>query len=1020
MNTAMIRRVLPLTILLFFCAGLQILHAQATPRKDDSESSPVNRKSSSRAKAPAPAKQQTTSAKQAALDASGTVRDIGTDDDLVAHALYVKLSPTAATGDRVATVLNAARAAGLAPRAASPIAMSETPLSFADKALPMNSSGKIAERSKKESKGPAEEAVDAGLAPGALQRLMELQYDAPLHPREAARRMAGIAGIEYAEPIQLPRLLASPDDPMLDQQYQLGRIRAFQAWNIWQGDTATTIGVVDAGIDYDHEDLHPNVQANPGETGVDNLGRDRRTNGVDDDENGVVDDWMGANLTWQEDATTPGQTRGSAHGTQVSGLAAATTNNATGVAGVGYKCRFFPVKAARNDGGLLTRAYEGVIYCARRGFTVINCSWGSTGYSQALQDIILSLVQEYDCAIVAGSGNSPVYSSHYPAGYDGVLGVGALDPTETFGTTWGEQVGVSAPGGFTTSDGNAYLDVGTATSYATPLVSGALALVRSRYPNLTAPQAIAHLRLTADTLTPQLVTQYRLTGYGRINVERAVATDPFSHPAIMVDPVTLVDQNGQPNSRLTIGAQGYVRFHVRNLLGEARSLRIRIVHYTEDRDVVRIDSSWIDLGTVASGASIDLTPGIPFQIIQLSNRPIRFRVEMTADDYVDYQYGNKLFYQPYITERTSASVISLTDHGRIGYDDIDGMVGDGVSFEGRSMLYEGGFFMASDATHVLSNTRNAIPDTQQEDFRAVEYPAPSNNYTLTLLDDQAISNRTIGLTLMTRLLSDQSIPNAVAVELRTLYTGDAPLDTLRLAMFADWDLDNDSYGQGVVVRIRPGATVPMAAVVTGQGPTILTHGVIGPLPHPVAYPFRNDTLPFDIYKDGFSNEEKWTTMSNGIGVPELPASGTTDVSDISLVIGRARPSMTRGMIDTTIFVIGFGGDEASSTAAMDALAARLTAPASAPGGSTVLSRPISLPWPNPAKSRLGMVIAPLRDARLTLVNAQGEVVRDLSDRVADLRGPSLLSIDLDGLPSGIYFIRLQSKDGLWVEKTVKE
>ncbi len=1016
----MIRRALFCTFLLSVVAGQQLVQAQETPRKDDSESSPVDRKGATRSKAPLPTQRQPASAKQSALESSGTVRDIGTDDDLVAHALYVKLTEIAASGDRIAVVLSAARTAGLSPRAVSPLELSESPLSLADKTVPTNSSGKIVERSKKEMKTGTDGAGSLGVTSGTLRRIMELQYDAPLHPREAARRMAGIAGIEYAEPIQLPRLLASPDDPMLDQQYQLGRIRAFQAWEIWEGDTLTTIGVVDAGIDYAHEDLFPNVQANAGETGTDNLGRDKRTNGVDDDNNGVVDDWMGANLTWQEDATTPGQTRGSAHGTQVSGLAAATTNNGVGVAGVGYKCRFFPVKAARNDGGLLTRAYEGIIYCARRGFKVINCSWGSTGYSQALQDIILSLVRDYDCAIVAGSGNSPVYSSHYPAGYDGVLGVGALDPTETFGTTWGEQVGVSAPGGFTTSDGNAYLDVGTATSYSTPLVSGALALVRSRYPNLNALQAIAHLRLTADTLTPQLVSQNRLTGYGRINVERAVGSDPFSHPAVVVDSVALVDQDGQPNSRLTIGAQGYIRFHIASLLGEARSLRVRIVHYTEDRDFVQIDSSWIDLGTVASGASINLTPGIPFQIIQLSNRPIRFRVEMMADDYIDYQYRNKLFYQPYITERTSAAAITLTDHGRIGFDDIDGMVGDGVSFEGRSMLYEGGFFMASDATHVLSNTRNAIPDTQQEDFRAVEYPAPANNYTLTLLDDEAISNRTIGLTLKTRLLSEPSIPNAVAVELRTLYTGESPLDTLRLAMFADWDLDNESYGQGVIVRSRPGAVVPMTAVVMGQGRTVLTHGVLGPLNFPIAYPFRNDTLPFDIYNDGFSNQEKWTTMSNGIGVQEIPATSVPDVSDISLVIGRGRPGMTTGTTDTTIFVIGFGGDETSSTAAMDALAARLSTPASAPGGNSLLARPISVPWPNPAKNRLAVVIAPVRGARLTLVNAQGEIVRDLSDRVSNLHGPSLLSIDLDGLPSGVYIIRLQSIDGIWSEKTVKE
>lgn len=1009
----MIRRLHFLSLFLLVCAGHQVLHAQVEPSRKGSESSPVDRKSSPRTKAPAASPQTPSSAKEAALQASGTIRDIGTDDILVAQALYVKLTPAAAAGNRVATVIEVARAAGLSPRMATPLTMSEALLESSSTTPLSNSSGKAV------AKGPIEKKA-APRSIGTLERLMELQYDAPLHPREAARRLAGIAGVEYAEPIQLPRLLASPDDPLIERQYQLGSIRALQAWDIWQGDSTIVIGIVDAGVDYGHEDLFPNVQANAGEAGNDSLGRDRRTNRVDDDGNGVVDDWMGANLTWQEDSTTPGQTRGSAHGTQVSGLAAATTNNGLGIAGVAYKCRFFPIKAARIDGGFLTRAYEGIIYCARRGFKVINCSWGSTGYSQALQDIIRSLVDEYDCAIIAASGNSPVYSSYYPAGYDGVLGVGAIDLTGAFTTTWGEQVDVAAPGGFTTSDGNEYLDVGIATSYAAPLVSGTVALVRSRFPDLTARQALAHVRLTCDTMTSQLATQFRLTGYGRINVERAVGTPPLSHPAIVVDSVTLVDQSGEPSSRLTIGGEGFIRLRVRNLLGEARSLRIRIVHYTEDRDFVQIDSSWVDLGTMPAGVTTTLAPGIPFQIIQIANKAVRFRIEITADNYVDYQYGTKLFYQPYITERTSAAAISLTDHGRIGFDDIDGVVGDGVTFDGRSMLYEGGFFMASDAAHVLSNTRNAIPDTQQDDFRAVEYPAPSNGFTLTLLDDEAISNRTIGLTLKARLVSDQLIPSAVAVELRTLYTGNPPLDTLRLAMFADWDLDNDSYGQGVAVRERPGAVVPLMAQVTGRGQTVLAHGVIGPVPLPIAYPFRNDSLPFNVYNDGFANEEKWISLSNGIGVSNIPSSVSIDSNDISLVIGRRHPAMTTGAVDTTIFVIGFGRDTLEARQAMDNLAARLKEPASAPGGSTVTPRPLSTPWPNPAKSRIGLVIAPVRRARLTLVNAQGEVARDLSDRVTSLNGPSLLTIALDDLPAGVYFIHLQSAEGLWVEKVVKE
>lgn len=991
----MIRRIL---LALFVLASLTLssLYAQA-PRKDEADGAAERSR--------APSRSQTTeiSAKTDALEASGTTRDLWTDDELVARALYVKVRSTGSPTTAVDQVLAAARQAGLAPYAATPLTMSDIPLapSIIRRKGATANQGKVTAQSE-----------------GTLRSIVELHYGAPLHPRQAAGLLAGVTAIEYAEPIQLPRLLAPPNDPMIDQQYHLSRVRAFEAWEIWQGDTSVTIGIVDAGIDYGHQDLVDNIQENPGEQGTDNLGRDRRTNGVDDDDNGAIDDWRGANLAWRDDDTAPGETRGSAHGTQVSGLAAATTNNGIGVAGVGYRCRFFPVKAASNTGGLLTHAYEGLLYCARRGCAVINCSWGSTGYSQTLQEIIRVAAVDYDCAIVAGAGNSPVYTPFFPAGYPGVLGVAALDISENHATSWGEQVGISSPGGFTTSDGDFYLDVGTATSFAAPLVSGTVALVRSRFPSLSAAQALAHVRLTSDPLTSQVVEKQGLTGYGRLNVERAVGTDPFSHPAVTVDSITLVDRNGTPTSRLTVGDSGALRLRLRNILGEARGLRIRVVHYTDDRELIAIDSSWIDLGTLSTNGSVDIPSGIPFNLLQTATDRIRFRIEMTAEGYNDYQYARRLFYQPYITEQTSTSSITLTDRGRIGFDDLDNTIGEGVTFQGKSMLYEGGFIIASDDARVLSNTRNGIPSMQQEDFRPVDYPSSSNGYTLTLLDDQAFSGRAIGLRLKVRLLSDPAVPNAVAVDLATTYTGEAPIDTLRFAMFADWDLDNDSYGQGVSVKTRPpGSLAPMVAVVSGDRQTVLAHGVMAPLSIPIAYPFRNDTVPFDLYNTGFDDGEKWRTVSNGIGVTEIPR---TDSSDVSVVIGRARAMMPPQGTDTTVFVIGFGESELEATTAMDDLAARLMAASSVPGLPPIRARLLSTPWPNPATDRTASMVAPTRNARLTLVNAIGEVVRDLTEQIALLKGPALLSIDLSGLPSGLYLIRLESDEGTWTEKVVKE
>jgi len=973
-----------------------LVHAQ-TPRKEKSTEAPA--RSQNRIPSPPPGG----SAKEQAWTEAGSVRDTRSDDNLVAHSLYVKVKDAPSYSDAVATATRAAIDAGLSPRHVTALSQLTPDL------LPSPTTTNAKLMSQR----------DRGIvvARRDLGRMVELYYGSPLHPRAAAAKLMAVAGIDYADPIHIPRLLAPPNDPLIDRQYQLGRIHALEAWDIWSGDTTMAIGVVDAGIDISHEDLVQNIQENAGESGNDGLGRDKRTNGVDDDNNGAVDDWRGANMTWQLDGTTPGQTVGSAHGTQVSGLAAASTNNGTGVAGVANRCRFFPVKAASNQGGELVKAYEGLAYCARRGFKVINCSWGSTGYSQALQDIIQNLVAVYDCAIVASGGNSPVYTLLYPAGYRGVLGVGAIDKVDEHATAWGEHLGVVAPGGYSTSDNNEYLDLGTATSFAAPIVSGTVALVRSRFPTLNAAQALAHVRLTCDTLPTPSLEQHRLTGYGRINVVRAVSTDPFSHAALIVDTVALLDEGGRPTSRLPEGAKGSIRLRLKSLLGPVTGLRVRVVHYTDDRSFLALDSTWIDVGNVDADAVVTLASTVPFEVLQGTTRMMRFRVEFQAAGYEDYQYVRHLFYQPYVTERTVTAAMSLTDHGRIGYEDGDNTIGEGVKYQDRAMLYEGGFFVASDTSHVLNNIRNAIPDMQQEDFRPVEYPAASNGYTLTLLDDNALGSRAIGLRLMLRLLSHPEVPDAIAIQLRTTYTGEMALDTLRIAMFADWDLDNGSRGQGVVVRTREGAAVPLVAVVEGTGPTVLTHGVLGPLDAPIAYPFRNDSLPFDLYNSGFDDGEKWATVSNGVGTLAVER---TELSDISVVVGRAVAQMSTDRIDTTVFIVGFGASEAESTGAVDELASRLNGPASAPGQAPMRARPLSTPWPNPASDRVAVFALPTRNGRMTLVDTRGAVVRDLTQQIDSINGPTLLTVDLTGLPSGTYYLRLQSDEGDWSDTVVKQ
>src|SRR5207244_2135070 len=90
-----------------------------------------------------------------------------------------------------------------------------------------------------------------------------------------------------------PPSLVIPNDPMFSQQWYLKKIGATNAWATTTGSTNIVVAIIDTGVDYTHPDLAANMWRNPGETGLDDQGRDKATNGIDDDNNGYVDDVYG-------------------------------------------------------------------------------------------------------------------------------------------------------------------------------------------------------------------------------------------------------------------------------------------------------------------------------------------------------------------------------------------------------------------------------------------------------------------------------------------------------------------------------------------------------------------------------------------------------------------------------------------------------------------------------------------------------------------------------------------------------
>lgn len=292
----------------------------------------------------------------------------------------------------------------------------------------------------------------------------------------------------------------------------LNTIKASSAWAAGYQGQGIKVAVVDSIVDVSHPQLQGRIAININEI---------PGNGIDDDGNGVVDDYFGAKFMAAAEAT-----KMSSHGTHVSGIIAADPSLGT-AAGVAPKAQIIPAQfIGSSGGGTLGDAILALQYAAKRGAKIVNASWGGAPCVTSLRDAFYEL-EKKGILIIAAAGNEGSdidVKPTYPAAFNlrGQITVAASTESD-FMAGWSNVgfnlVHIAAPGSgilSTVPGGTAYFD---GTSMAAPFVSGAAAVLWSARPQATAYQIRQALLDGAESYPNK---EFKVLTRGRLNIERAL------------------------------------------------------------------------------------------------------------------------------------------------------------------------------------------------------------------------------------------------------------------------------------------------------------------------------------------------------------------------------------------------------------------------------------------------------------------------------------------------------------------
>jgi len=836
-----------------------------------------------------------------------------------------------------------------------------------------------------------------------LARCAVVQYTGIENPRYVAARIAKLNNVTLAEPWYPMDVNYVPNDPLFSEQEALQVINMEEAWDITKGSPDVVVAVIDNGVDQSHEDLKPALWTNSAEIPLNN---------IDDDNNGVVDDYQGANLTWQQDGTQPGVTANTGsggHGTNVAGICSAKGSNDKGITGIAHSCSLFPIKVAPRGTGSILYGYDGLLYASQMGFKVANCSWGShpgQGMAPRPYSAISNLITDYCIAhgmvITSSAGNhgnglqgAGWKEFNYPAAFDGVIGTGELttgdkvSPSSGLGT----NADIMAPsnGALTTVHGGSYSSQGiNGTSFAAPFAAGVAALIVSKYPNFTAQQVAALLQVTADPVVT-LNSAYQGVLPGRINAAKALGTNPETVCGFSIEQVQITNTAGTVITRYTTGDTIDILVFLKNQLGTASQIVITPELADEADWSVSFSGNPLTVNEVTPG--IRITAG-PYRVVlgEIGKLPLVFELQYRNNEQFGRLNWNVFPGSKMTTIENDKLIYSIGDHGMFGYastmtnNTIADGGGAGWKTGNQKFSWVGGLLAAEADTRAVKAYNNRDDNS---DF-AAEQPFAAPHPTSAVLTDSVFPNRSIGLRIREHCWFPVSSNAATVIDIEVENHTASPLTDVAAGYLFDFDI-GPSGAENITRRAQ--SAIPDNPAINGG-----------------ALLFERDGFPMVVTIAAYTSDHPGVPQAVGMptweivddsdrltdqDVINLLNSGTPDRNnapdDMCSVVGMRFPGVLQpGERKAFSIVIGVGKTEQEANQAVRETIQSATTVREVPHSSLSV-------WPQPARESIA-VILPAGTTSVEVADALGRTVyssRTFADRI---------TIGTSQWPAGFYTI----------------